>query len=79
MIYKTYYNSPIGKLMLAALDGKLIGLWLENQKHYGAYIKEEMQINDDIQIFRQAKKWLDKYFRGEKPSIKELELGAKRK
>ena len=28
--------SPLGPLTLAAEEGKLIGLWLENQKHFRA-------------------------------------------
>ncbi|MGN0355719.1 MAG: hypothetical protein ACI4EI_11700 [Muricoprocola sp.] len=32
MIYTTYYNSPIGNILLAADDMGLIGLWFENQR-----------------------------------------------
>ena len=33
MLYSAYYNSPIGRLLLAS-DGKnLTGLWIEKQKY----------------------------------------------
>ena len=74
MIYKTYYNSPIGNLLLTS-DGKsLIGLWIEGQKHYLYKINEQLITNDDLEIFKQVKNWLDKYFNGEKVNINNLKL-----
>ncbi len=36
MQYKTFYDSPLGKITLVA-DGKnLVGLWLEGQKYFCA-------------------------------------------
>lgn len=70
MYYSTTYEAPIGKITLAS-DGKnLIGLWNGNHK----YIYEDMEIKDDLPIFTDTKKWLDKYFAGKKPSFKELPL-----
>ena len=34
MQYVSYYASPLGKLLLAADEEGLIGLWLEGQKYY---------------------------------------------
>lgn len=34
MIYKTDYDSPIGKMILASDGQALIGLWLYNQKYF---------------------------------------------
>ena len=74
MIYTSNYNSPIGKILLASKNGKLIGLWIEGQKYYLGKVKEELQKKDDEVILIKAKNWLDKYFRGEKPEISELDL-----
>lgn len=74
MIYTSNYNSPIGKILLASKNGKLIGLWIEEQKYYLGKVKEELQKKDDEVILIKAKNWLDKYFRGEKPEISELDL-----
>ena len=69
MIYTTYYHSPIGRLLLASKNNKLIGLWIEGQKYYLGNIKEEMQENDKETILLKAR-----YFNGEKPEISELDL-----
>lgn len=74
MIYKTYYNSPVGKLLIASKDGKLIGLWIEGQKYYLGKIKEELIENDKEEILVKTKKWLDKYFLSENPKISDLEI-----
>lgn len=74
MIYITHYNSPIGNILLASKDDKLIGLWIEGQKDYLESLKEEIEENNEIEILIKTKKWLDRYFNGEKPKIEELEL-----
>lgn len=74
MIYKAYYESPIGKLLLASKNNKLIGLWIEGQKYYLGNLNEELQENNEEEIFVKTKEWLDRYFKGEKPQISELEL-----
>lgn len=74
MIYTTYYNSPIGKILLASKNKKLVGLWIEGQKHYLGNIKEELVPKDNEEIFVKTKKWLDEYFKGNKPEISELEF-----
>ena len=33
MIYRTYYLSPLGRILLAADDIGLIGVWFEGQKY----------------------------------------------
>ena len=74
MIYITHYNSPIGNILLASKNDKLIGLWIENQKYYLSSFKEELKEVDNNKILNKSKKWLDRYFDGEKPNINELEL-----
>lgn len=74
MLYKSYYKSPIGNILLVGKNNKLIGLWIEDQKYYLGNLKEELQENNTEEIFIKTKKWLDKYFAGDKPKISELEL-----
>ena len=74
MLYISKYKSPIGNLLIAAKENKLVGLWLENQKYYLSNFKEETEISDNLKILVDTKKWLDRYFTGEKPDIKELDL-----
>lgn len=74
MIYITHYESPIGDILLAGKDEKLIGLWIENQKYYLASIQEEIKENDEYEIFVKTKNWLNRYFNHEEPRIGELPL-----
>ena len=74
MIYTSNYESPIGKLLLASKENKLIGLWIEGQKYYLGNLKEELQENNTEEILIKTKKWLDRYFDDKKPEISELEL-----
>ena len=39
MMYKSYYNSPVGKLLIVSKNNNLIGLWIESQKYYLGNIK----------------------------------------
>ena len=66
MHYINYYNSPLGKILLAASDIGLCGLWFENQKHYAEDL-DPIHKEKNLQVFDFAKKWLDTYFSGCKP------------
>lgn len=74
MYYSTTVPSPVGVITLACGGGSLAGLWLEGQKYHGDTVLEAMAKRDDMPIFDAAKKWLDRYFAGEKPAISELPL-----
>lgn len=74
MIYTSYYNSPVGKLLLASKNNKLIGVWIENQKYYLSNLKEKMQKKDEEEILIKTKNWLDRYFESQNPHISELDI-----
>lgn len=74
MFYCTKYNSPIGKLTIASDENNIIGLWIEGQKYFGSTILNEMTLTEDIDILNKTKKWLERYFKGEKPSSFELPI-----
>lgn len=74
MLYKTYYKSPIGNLILVSDGDNLVGLYMENQKYYLNGIKQELTSKDNLQVFENTKKWLDRYLAKENPSIKEIPL-----
>lgn len=74
MYYKTTYESPVGLLTLASDGEHLVGLWIEGQKYFEESVREEMMEKDDIPVFVLVKKWLDQYFRGERPMISKLPL-----
>lgn len=74
MVYTTYYDSPVGNILLASRNNKLIGAWIEGQKYYLAHLKEEIEQRDEEEILIKTKKWLDSYFSGKKPVISNLNL-----
>ena len=41
MLYKTYYNSPVGRLFIASDGENIIGLCIEGQKYYLDKIEQE--------------------------------------
>ena len=76
MYYTTLYETPIGRLTLAA-DGSgetITGAWFEGQKYFGGTSGHELIEKNDIAVFDTAKAWLDRYFDGERPSPHELPL-----
>ncbi len=74
MYYRVTYPSPIGTITLACDGDNLVGLWIKGQKYHGDTIPEEMVEKNDVPVFDAAKKWLDRYFAGERPAISELPL-----
>ena len=73
MIYTTQYKSPVGDILLAERNGGLIGLWIEGKKYYFGAVKDEIE-EQETPILVQSKRWLDRYFAGERPAISELAL-----
>lgn len=74
MIFTTNYDSPIGELLLAEQDGRLIGLWMKGQKYYLSSIKEKMEMRPDSRTLLQTSQWLDQYFAGANPALSLLPL-----
>jgi len=65
--------SPLGPLTLAARDGALIGLWLENQKNFAAGIDHAVEA-PEAAPFSQAVGWLQAYFSGQAPASVDFPL-----
>lgn len=66
MQYKNNYESPLGKMIMAADEKGLCGLWFANPK-YGA--PNETLQEKDLPVFADTRRWLDEYFAGKKPDI----------
>ncbi len=64
----SHYRSPLGKIVLAANEVGLTGLWFEGQKYFGLYLEKDAQVKE-LPIFSDAKRWLDSYFAGEQPTF----------
>lgn len=77
MMYCTRYSSPVGAIMVASDGESVVGLWLEGQKYFAATVREEMTEQPDLPVLVAARRWLDGYFRGERPAIADLPLAPK--
>lgn len=74
MICTTEFDSPVGKITMAAEEESLIGLWFEGQNYFESTISEKITKNDNLKIFMDARNWLDRYFAKKRPAISELPL-----
>ena len=74
MMYSAYYDSPVGRLLLASDGTSLTGLWIAGQKYYADMITGNICEKKDLPVFVKTKEWLDKYFAGQKTKITELPL-----
>lgn len=74
MEYTTKYASPVGELLLASDGQALTGLWIKDQKYYGATLSADHARQDDLPVFALTKDWLDRYFDGKRPELSELPL-----
>ncbi len=69
MQYTSRYKSPLGEIIIAADEKGLTGLWFVGQKYFGLYLDKKNE-EKEIQILKDAKKWLDIYFSGKEPNFK---------
>ncbi len=68
MKYINYYASPLGKILLAANDKGLSGLWLEGEKAF-PNLKNSEYVLTDLPVFNETRRWLDVYFAGYEPNF----------
>ena len=68
MQYTSWYASMLGKILLAADDIGLTGVWFEGQKYFPLHLDKESQ-EKEIALFQKAKQWLDIYFSGKDPGF----------
>ncbi|MCD7980840.1 MAG: methylated-DNA--[protein]-cysteine S-methyltransferase [Clostridiales bacterium] len=69
MQYISYYASPLGKIVLAADETGLTGLWFEGQKYF-FLPPEEGREEKETGFLKEAKRWLTVYFSGKEPDFK---------
>lgn len=68
MQYISYYDSPLGKMLLAADEIGLTGVWFDAQKYFACCLDEAYE-EKEIPLFADVKKWFDVYFSGKEPDI----------
>lgn len=61
-----WYDSPLGRIRLAADEVGLTGLWFEGAKYF-EQILDDRQIERETPVLTETKQWLDAYFGGKIP------------
>lgn len=77
MYYTDYDTNLIGSLTLASDGETITGCWFENDRYFGYGVDAPMDRNDNLAVFDAAREWLDGYFSGQRPSPRDLPLGAR--
>ena len=72
-----YETEAIGTLTVAADEEGVVGLWLDGQKYFGARMADELGHEGDSPALDEARRWLDRYFAGERPEPSELPLAPR--
>lgn len=63
----SYYQSPVGRILLASDDQGLTGLWLASERFYADNLTEHQL--GQTPVLNSIKKWLDQYFSGQKTTF----------
>lgn len=62
-----FYASPLGRILIAADDVGLTGLWFEGSKFFPA--EQSTPTHEMTPALRGAVRWLDEYFSGTEPDF----------
>lgn len=68
MRYTGTYESPLGKITIAADETGLTDLFIEGQKYSEETVKQEMQ-EREVSVILEVRRWLDIYFSGKEPDF----------
>ena len=68
MTYTMHYDSPLGKILLAADEEGMTGVWFEAQKYFAAKLPPENE-EGTMPVLGDACRWLDVYFSGREPDF----------
>ena len=72
------HESPLGKMLLAADDGDLMGAWFYGQRYFARGLDDAERFERvEIPALTAARRWLDAYFAGERPDVASLPLAPR--
>lgn len=69
MDFISHYDSPLGGMTMACDGTHLVGLWFDGQKQFASSLDKERLERDDLPVFEETRRWLDRYFAGEAPDF----------
>ena len=67
-VFTRHYASPMGRILLAADEIGLRGLWFDGQKYFARDLPEK-RIEQETHALAEARRWLDVYFTGKEPDF----------
>ena len=67
-VFTRHYDSPMGRILLAADEIGLRGLWFDGQKYFARDLPEK-RIEQETHAIAEARRWLDVYFTGKEPDF----------
>ena len=74
MKYLSHYRSPLGGITLSSDGERLTGSWFDNEKYSNEFIAGNIE-EKELDIFDDARRWLDVYFQGRDPgSLPDISL-----
>ena len=69
------YESPLGRMLLAVDDAGLVGAWFYGQRYFARGLGDvEKNVEPEAPALVAARRWLDAYFAGERPSVADVPL-----
>ncbi|UQS86131.1 methylated-DNA--[protein]-cysteine S-methyltransferase (plasmid) [Nicoliella spurrieriana] len=74
MNYQYVYETQIGPVTMLSDDRYLLGLWLKNQRYFGADYNLDAALTKLTVPIEAAINWLDDYFAGNHPDVKMVPL-----
>ncbi len=74
MEYKSYYESPLGTIILTSDGNFLTGLLFTTSRFKNLTEVTQNQIKNDLEIFVITKDWLNRYFNGDRPNPDKIPL-----
>ena len=63
MTYIQHYDAPLGRILLAADEVGLTGLWFDGAKYFADGLPAE-HTERETPVLSEARRWLDLYFAG---------------
>ena len=72
------YESPLGKMLLAADDAGLMGAWFYGQRYFARGLGDaKKNAEAETPVLTVALRWLDAYFAGERPGVANVPLAPR--
>lgn len=61
------YPSELGLITMASDGERLVGLWIEGQRHFASTLTAPAMPDPHLPLFEDTRRWLDRYFAGADP------------